>query len=677
MEEEKKKIQKNPESSSVKKAGEKANTKSTKKTSVKKTAKNSSIKSESKKENNIKTTTKTATKKTRASQTKKKSTSNKSKATTSKVTTKKSASTKSSTKSSNSEKTKNTSSAKKTTSKKVATKTETPIEKINDKVEKVSKEKSSIEDELPKLKEGFKEEPKSVETSDQTDEIKSLNENKQNEEKSPEENLIITRQLDINLEDYTYNQEGLVEKVKSILEEENAENKNLEDPLKGEELFTEIFKDNQSLLRRIKKNIKKLTRKITAKKEKIELPKLKKVVKTKPFKPTPTRENKYKDLVIKKQQELENQERLRKERLARRYLSFDTNHPQKKRPKPQPRVRKKTNKSFPILIGLLLVTLILCIICINVFNNQPTFSFTKKINPEEVAQAKEREHQKQLLKEYNNCLNTPNPKEEHLEELTTKIDETTEYIENNYKTSVKYEDLTYGYTYTYNEEPSYYAASTIKLVDALYLYTKAANGEVNLNDTMTYTKDYKANASKFMSTLPYGSKVSIRTLIKYAIEVSDNSAHLMLIDYIGYNNLKEYGKSLGATYTLSGTDKFGYISVNDALIYLDTLNEFINNNDELGQELQSFLLKAEQNDLALPDLEIEAAHKYGEYGSVYHDIGIVYDSHPYAIAILTNEGQSRYFESKVKDINKHIYELHQAFYTNHEQVCHLKVYGSE
>ena len=64
--------------------------------------------------------------------------------------------------------------------------------------------------------------------------------------------------------------------------------------------------------------------------------------------------------------------------------------------------------------------------------------------------------------------------------------------------------------------------------------------------------------------------------------------------------------SLGAKYILDGTDKFGYISVDDAFIYLKTLNEFINNNEELGQELQSYLLNAEQNDLALPDLNIKA-----------------------------------------------------------------------
>ena len=111
-------------------------------------------------------------------------------------------------------------------------------------------------------------------------------------------------------------------------------------------------------------------------------------------------------------------------------------------------------------------------------------------------------------------------------------------------------------------------------------------------------------------------------------------------------------------------------------IYLKTLNEFINNNEELGQELQSYLLNAEQNDLALPDLNIKAAHKYGEYGSVYHDIGLVYAEHPYAIAILTKEGNSKKFEDKVKDINKHVYELHEYFYTNREQTCHNKIYGN-
>ena len=72
--------------------------------------------------------------------------------------------------------------------------------------------------------------------------------------------------------------------------------------------------------------------------------------------------------------------------------------------------------------------------------------------------------------------------------------------------------------------------------------------------------------------------ISLRDLVKYAITVSDNSAHQMLVDYIGFTNLKKYGNSLGAKNTLIGGDNFGQIDTNDSIAYLTELYKFINDN---------------------------------------------------------------------------------------------------
>ena len=277
---------------------------------------------------------------------------------------------------------------------------------------------------------------------------------------------------------------------------------------------------------------------------------------------------------------------------------------------------------------------------------------------------------------YDACLTEPLSVEDTSLEIESYIEELNQYIKANYRASIMNEDLTLGYSYSYNIEPVYYAASTIKSLDALYIYTKAALGEINLDDTMTYTSKFKWGSSSAMKNHKYGDEVSLRNLVKYAVTVSDNSAHQMLVSYIGFSNLKEFGKSLGAQYTLYGGDNFGSITVSDGLVYMKAINDFINNNGELGLELKSYFVAAEQNDLKIDEFNIEAAHKYGQYDKYYHDIGIVYDEDPYVIAILTNEGNKTNFEEIVKDINEHVYKLHRMYNDNREDVCYLRVYGS-
>lgn len=290
-------------------------------------------------------------------------------------------------------------------------------------------------------------------------------------------------------------------------------------------------------------------------------------------------------------------------------------------------------------------------------------------------QKEEEVREKELFNKFQDCLDKPYSEDSLSDEVILKKDELINYLKDNYETSVLYEDLNSGFNFSYNSDVIYYAASTIKSLDALYIYTKAASGEINLDDTMTYTSKYKWGSSKEMSKLSYGTEVSLRDLVKYAINVSDNSAHQMLISYIGKSNLKEFGNSLGAKNTLIGADNFGNIDVYDAIIYMKAINDFINNNPKLGAELKSYFIEAEQNDLELPDEGILAAHKYGQYSYYYHDIGIVYDDDPYVVAILTLEGKHDY-EEIVKDINKHVYELHKFYNEEKEKMCRIEVYGN-
>lgn len=340
----------------------------------------------------------------------------------------------------------------------------------------------------------------------------------------------------------------------------------------------------------------------------------------------------------------------------------------------------KKKFSFKIIIGLCFIIFFMIggfVFYNHVFKaNDVNNKVTKFIDKEKIEREK-KEKEEQILKEkYDLCMQESLNTNDTSDEINSYIEELNNYLKANYSTSVRYIDLNLGFEYEYNKDVKYYAASTIKSVVALYVYEKADEGLINLDETIVYSSKYKWGASSFMQTHKYGDKITIRDLVKYSIIVSDNSAYQMLVDYVGKSTLREFGSSLGASLTMSGTDNFGYINVDDGIIYMKAIYDFINNSVQLGEEFKSYFLEADQNDLAMTDLGISAAHKYGQYNEFYHDIGIVYDEHPYVIAILTREGNKN-FEEIVRDINKRVYKLHLLYYQNRDNVCTNLVYGNK
>lgn len=333
---------------------------------------------------------------------------------------------------------------------------------------------------------------------------------------------------------------------------------------------------------------------------------------------------------------------------------------------PNEKVKLKKKSKNKVLIPILLV-IILFLVC---FINFVFFTTEENI---EFNFNKEEEYVDLRPTMFQECLTSAYSDRDNNEVMSNKIAEVNNYISKKYNASVSYEDLSLGFTYSYNINKVYYAASTIKALDGLYIYTKAANGELDLDQKIIYYPRHKRAYSAGMAKHIVGEGVTLRDLVKYAITVSDNAAHEMLVEYIGKSNLRAFGKSLGATYTLYGGDNFGSITTTDALIYAKAINDFINNNKVLGEELQSYLISAAQNGLNIGD-SILAGHKYGEYSNYYHDYGIVYDSHPYVIAIMTTEGYRSDFQAVIRDINSKVYELHTLFHANRETVCYSEIY---
>ncbi len=267
---------------------------------------------------------------------------------------------------------------------------------------------------------------------------------------------------------------------------------------------------------------------------------------------------------------------------------------------------------------------------------------------------------------YDACVQTPQYNNSH---IALKVGNLNKYFSNTYpNSSIIYYDINTGYKYSYNKDKVYFGASLIKTLSAIYIYEKALINESILDKKLIYLENYLKHSSIMMGRLEFGDQVAIRDLVNYSISVSDNTAYQMLLEYIGFNNLKSYGHSIGNKYTLEGNDQInGKISPEDAFNYMKRLYYYINNNDKLGQELRGYF----KNNYALylENKKVPILNKSGDWKEAHHDIAIVEDNNPFIIIVLTNHGQGE--KVSIKDISTKIYSFHD-FYTNkHEQLCNI------
>lgn len=321
-------------------------------------------------------------------------------------------------------------------------------------------------------------------------------------------------------------------------------------------------------------------------------------------------------------------------------------------------IKLRLKKKFKIILTIIILissVLLLCKLNIIKINHKTKATIIKNV---------EKIIDKEKI-EYEKCLEQPFLEENYTDIFLSKITQTNEKLQQ-YKTYVSYSEFDENYYYGYEDDQVIYGASLIKLVDALYI----VENNVDISTTIKYESKYYSSSNKGLNNHKVGEYISIDNLVKYILNWSDNGAHQMLVKYIGFNNLQNYGKSLGAKHTLEGGDNFGYQTTYDTNIYVRRIYELSKTNETAAKFL-NYMKNDYYNFLKINDLTV--AHKYGYYSTNFHNIGIIYDLHPYAISILTQYGKTN-FQEKIQEINQIVFELHQTFWQEKEAYCHNLAY---
>lgn len=276
----------------------------------------------------------------------------------------------------------------------------------------------------------------------------------------------------------------------------------------------------------------------------------------------------------------------------------------------------------------------------------------EELKKEQLEKEKER-IRKQRLQEtiYQNCLKEPFVSEETEEEMLKIIEEYQDK-----KISFSFKEIENEYELTLRDQEVYYGASIIKLLESVYLIEKAIEGKINLEEELVYEKRHISDYSSGMEKYEVGDKISLKELIYYSISVSDNTAHEIIYEYIGIENLKEYAKNMNINLTINENEHFGNLTAEYGIKILEKAYKII----KLDNEYSSLLLESMDNDYynSLNFKTNAFLHKYGYTEPYYNDIGIYYAKYPYLISVFTMCADEDY-KTIVSELSEKIYNIYQ------------------
>lgn len=195
-------------------------------------------------------------------------------------------------------------------------------------------------------------------------------------------------------------------------------------------------------------------------------------------------------------------------------------------------------------------------------------------------------------------------------------------------------DISSGYTYVFNGEKSYFAASLMKEPFCLYILQKAARGECDLSKELVYTKSFYAGGTGKIRYQPVGGKYTIQTLVEYAIRYSDNIALRLLRNEFGTEEFTKTAAQWGISNTagirlLTNSN----IRVEDALVYMKETYRFLAEDNEYSRLFHTYLTSTTN---PMITSKYTLARKYGWATASFHDMALVEAPCTYALVILSD-----------------------------------------
>jgi len=238
-------------------------------------------------------------------------------------------------------------------------------------------------------------------------------------------------------------------------------------------------------------------------------------------------------------------------------------------------------------------------------------------------------------------------------------------------------DLATGYTSGYNMNAVMPAASTIKIPIMVEVFKHMAAGDFDFNRRVELLAGDRDWGSGNICNSPTGSTFPVSTLLTQMITVSDNTAANMLIRLVGRRNINATMADLGLHHThLADYIHTAEWSVRTSLRTTPSdmvrlLTHMAKNQliDEWSSRKMIAILEQQEINTLLPAPlpGILIAHKTGSFDDTLNDVGIVYGSEPYVIAVMTTDLPS------LPAGRDFIHHISRVAYTRMEQLAHWRM----
>lgn len=280
-----------------------------------------------------------------------------------------------------------------------------------------------------------------------------------------------------------------------------------------------------------------------------------------------------------------------------------------------------------------------------------------------------------IIEELENLLRSGAPMKQLKTVETDEAGEEIEKITEEYpRIALYYQDITHGYTYSYNDSEVFYSASCLKAPFALSLL-QAATAELarsadesaervfNFDQTYTYVSSDAQKGSGIIVKQPEGTEYTYLQLIELMLTHSDNVAFDQLKKKYSTAEFRALASRLG---TSAMRKDLSTMTASDGGKVLTEIYEFIRSDSPFSQFMYDAMTRSNHRVMipaAVPGKPV--ANKYGWDIGAYHDMGIVFDKNPYVVVILTDldQGGSE-VDTYIRNVLKLVNRLHENFYKN-------------
>ncbi|MCL2574548.1 MAG: class A beta-lactamase-related serine hydrolase [Defluviitaleaceae bacterium] len=227
-----------------------------------------------------------------------------------------------------------------------------------------------------------------------------------------------------------------------------------------------------------------------------------------------------------------------------------------------------------------------------------------------------------------------NPISMHTEKTPPTDDLDALIKQHGYNLAVFYKNLETGFTYTHNAYRIFFGASLTKANHALYVYTLAERGMIDLYTVHTFTSSDIRGGTGIIRNMPIGTPFTTRELLQHSIIHSCNVAFGMLVRHTTYSEFSynDFLYDLGASNFGGNIANHLNANATDTALWMYVIHNYIEAESQFGHYFREDLMRT-------PGFIISSypmARKYGWAIASFHDAAVVYASSPYILVIMSD-----------------------------------------